>query len=99
MPSPWQIELTGVPMDLGAGRRGVDMAPSALRISQTGGRLAKLGYAVTDRGDLRPPVGETRPTGHPDKRYVRDIARVCRQLYRTCAADGWACCGSMPTRT
>lgn len=85
MPTPPKIDLVGVPMDLGAGRRGVDMGPSALRVAQIGGRLAELGFAVTDRGDLRPPVRETRPAGHPDKKYVRDIARVCRQLYRTCA--------------
>jgi arginase len=85
MPSTPKIDLIGVPLDLGAGRRGVDMGPSALRIARLGGRLAELGYAVTDRGDLRPPVRETRPVGHPDKKYVRDIARVCRQLYRACA--------------
>ena len=85
MASASKIDLIGVPLELGAARRGVDMGPSALRIAHLGGRLAELGYAVTDRGDLRPPVRETRPAGHPDKKYVRDIARVCRQLYRTCA--------------
>ena len=85
MASASKIDLIGVPLELGAARRGVDMGPSALRIAHLGGRLAELGYAVTDRGDLRPPVRETRPVGHPDKKYVRDIARVCRQLYRTCA--------------
>ena len=80
------IAVIGVPLDLGAGRRGVDMGPSALRIAQLGGRLAALGHTVTDRGDVRYPVRETRPSGDPRKRYIRDIARVCRQLYRVSAA-------------
>ena len=85
MPTTRTIQLIGVPLDLGAGRRGVDMGPSAVRIADLGPRLAALGHAVTDKGDLRPPVRETRPPGHAQKKYIREIARVCRQLYRTSA--------------
>ena len=77
------VQLIGVPLDLGAGRRGVDMGPSALRIAELGPRLAALGHTVVDKGDLRHPVRETRSPGHPQKRYIREIARVCRQLYKT----------------
>ena len=81
-----KVEVIGVPLDLGAGRRGVDMGPSALRIARLGDRVAALGYAVTDRGDVRHPVLETRPVGNPRKKYIRDIVRVCRELYRTSTA-------------
>ncbi|PYT15234.1 MAG: arginase, partial [Acidobacteria bacterium] len=40
------ITIIGAPMDLGAGRRGVDMGPSALRLANLNERLASLGYEV-----------------------------------------------------
>ena len=80
-----QIALIGAPLDLGAGRRGVDMGPSALRIAGLGPRLAALGHEVDDRGDVRPPVPETQREGDPQQRYLRDIVRVCRQLFRASA--------------
>jgi len=76
------VHIFGVPLDLGAGRRGVDMGPSALRIAGLGERLAALGYRVTDRGDLPSPIPETRARGNKRKRYVRQIARVCQKLYQ-----------------
>ena len=45
------IRVIGVPMDLGASRRGVDMGPSALRLAGLADRLAQLGYAVDDFGN------------------------------------------------
>ena len=86
MPLTRALRLIGVPLDLGAGRRGVDMGPSALRIAELGSRLASLGHTVTDKGDLRYPVRETRAPGDPQKKYVREIARVCRRLYETTTA-------------
>ena len=80
------MQLIGVPLDLGAGRRGVDMGPSALRIAELGSRLAALGHTVVDKGDLRLPVRETRSPGRPRKKYIREIARVCRQLHTTATA-------------
>ena len=86
MNRPRALQLIGVPLDLGSGRRGVDMGPSALRIAELGPKLAALGHAVVDKGDLRHPVRETRAQGQPRKQYIREIARVCRQLYRTSSA-------------
>ena len=77
------VDVIGVPLDLGADRRGVDMGPSALRIAGLGDRLAALGYAVTDRGNLDAPVRETRRPGDPGKKYVDEIAAVCRRLFET----------------
>ena len=62
------------------------MGPSALRIAELGPRLAALGHTVIDKGDLRHPVRETRSPGRPQQKYIREIARVCRQLHQTAAA-------------
>ena len=77
-----RVQLIGVPLDLGGGRRGVDMGPSALRIADLGPRIADLGYPVTDAGDIRVPAPETRDPGDASKRYMDEIARVCRRLCR-----------------
>ncbi len=75
------VHIIGVPLDLGQGRRGVDMGPSALRIAGIDQRIAALGHAVTDRGDLHVPIAETRAPGDPSKKYIREIARVCQRLH------------------
>jgi len=71
-----------VPLDLGGGRRGVDMGPSAVRIAGLGERLAAMGCAVADRGDVLTPIPETQTARDPKKRYIREIARVCQRLYQ-----------------
>jgi arginase len=81
------VHIIGVPLDLGGGRRGVDMGPSALRIAGLGERVAALGYTVADRGDLPAPIAETRETIDEQKRYIGDIAKVCRKVYETAAAS------------
>ena len=79
MPRP--VHIIGVPLDLGGGRRGVDMGPSAIRIAGLGERLTALGCEVTDTGNVPVPLPETQGTPHPQKRYIDDIARVCAELY------------------
>ena len=73
--------LIGVPLDLGGGRRGVDMGPSACRIAGLGEQLAALGRHVVDKGDLPAPIPETKRPADTKKKYIRDIARVCQKLY------------------
>lgn len=75
------VHVIGVPLDLGGGRRGVDMGPSAVRIAGLAERLTGMGLRVVDRGDLDSPIPETRTPRDPRKRYVREIARVCQRLY------------------
>jgi arginase len=77
------VHVIGVPLDLGGGRRGVDMGPSAFRIAGLGERLSRLGYPIKDRGDLPVPIPETRHEGDARKRYVNDIATVCAALYES----------------
>ncbi|MDA1306513.1 MAG: arginase family protein, partial [Acidobacteria bacterium] len=80
--SPRTVHLLGAPLDLGGGRRGVDMGPSAVRIAGLGERLMALGYTVVDKGDLLSPIPETRVARDPSKRYIKDIARVCQKVYQ-----------------
>ncbi len=75
------LRLIGVPLDLGAGRRGVDMGPSALRIAGISGALESLGYRIEDAGNIAVPQREILPVGAPGLRYLEPIAEVCRALY------------------
>jgi arginase len=75
------LRLIGVPLDLGAGRRGVDMGPSALRIAGLGEALEGLGYPVEDAGNVHVPQRETLVVGAADLRYLDPITQVCSALY------------------
>ena len=77
------VHIIGVPLDLGGGRRGVDMGPSAFRIAGLGERLSALGNTVFDAGDLVAPIPETKSFGDPTRKYIREIVRVCEKLYKT----------------
>jgi arginase len=88
------LHIIGVPLDLGGGRRGVDMGPSAFRIAGLGERLAALGYAVVDKGDLPAPIPETQELRDEHKKYIHEIAQVCEQVYRAAVASFDA--GAMP---
>jgi arginase len=75
--------IIGVPMDLGAGRRGVDMGPSAIRYARLHEELASLGYRVNDEGDVEVPVVETLKTngGEPGGlHHLRAIHEACAAL-------------------
>ncbi len=88
------VEIIGAPLDLGAGRRGTDMGPSAIRIARLGDRIAALGCRVTDRGDVAAALPETQSAQDASRKYIAPIARVCRQVYRaTSAAHG---AGALP---
>ena len=75
------VHLIGVPLDLGGNRRGVDMGPSAFRVAGIGERIAALGWTVVDKGDLSAPIPETRERQDETKKYIADIARVCRLVH------------------
>jgi arginase len=79
-PYPEDIHLIGVPLDLGAGRRGVDMGPSAVRIAGVRERLERLGYRVTDTGDVPVPIPESADPGDPRAHYLPQIAQVTTEL-------------------
>ena len=81
------VHIIGVPLDLGGNRRGTDMGPSAFRIAGIADRIAKLGIAVGDKGNISSPIAEEKGSGDPKKKYVKDIARVCQRLYQTSLAS------------
>src|SRR4051812_2559630 len=74
------IEIIGVPVDLGAGRRGVDMGPSAIRIADLEPRLEQLGHKVNDGGDLDVMIPETQKVGEGKLRYKQPILAACDEL-------------------
>ena len=74
------IQILGVPMDLGAGRRGVDMGPSAIRIAGVTEKLQSLGHIVNDEGDIPIKAPELQKIKNPKLKYVSEIVRACMLL-------------------
>ena len=72
-----RIRVLGVPLDLGASRRGVDMGPSAVRVAGLEARLEALGHQVTDGGNIRVEIAETQASGNENARYLEEIAGTC----------------------
>jgi arginase len=77
---PASVSIIGVPLDLGAGRRGVDMGPSALRVAELEQRIEELGHDVEDLGDLPVAIAETKSPGDPRLKYLDEIREVCLAL-------------------
>ncbi len=74
---PRRIRLIGVPLDLGASRRGVDMGPSAVRVAGLEARLEALGHVVTDGGNISVAIAETKAVGEQNARYLKEITETC----------------------
>jgi len=74
------IAVIGAPMDLGAGRRGVDMGPSALRVAGLNQKLIDLGYQTGDLGNVVVDQPESLPAGPTHARYLPQIAHTCARL-------------------
>ena len=76
-----KIAILGVPMDLGQGRRGVDMGPSALRYGRLEERLESLGHDVQDLGDVDVPAAEELGISHEGPgggmNYLPEIRKAC----------------------
>ena len=79
------ISILGVPMDFGAGRRGVDMGPSALRLARLEDTLTELGHRVDDLGNVEVPVPEALPD-EGGLHFVDPIANTCRTAHGLLAA-------------
>jgi arginase len=75
---PEKIRIIGVPMDLGASRRGVDMGPSALRVAGLQSRLKQLGRQVEDIGNLSVRQPEEQHYGEKNAKYLDEIAETCK---------------------
>lgn len=73
------VRILGVPLDLGQGRRGVDMGPSALRVAGLQHQLEGLGYRVEDAGNLAVAAPEHEDPGDPKAKFLDRIAESCRR--------------------
>ncbi len=71
--------MLGFPMDLGAGRRGVDMGPAAVRYAGLAAEVAELNLAFEDLGDVEVPLPERPETG-PGAKYMKEIVAACENL-------------------
>jgi arginase len=74
------IAIIGAPLDLGQGRRGVDMGPSALRVANLNARLKSLGYDVEDFGNIHVEQAEACSEGDSSAKYLPQIAAACDAL-------------------
>jgi arginase len=75
-----KVSIIGFPMDLGAGRRGVDMGPSALRIAGLQLKLENLGYEVNDTGDIKIEIMERQRVQNSKLKYLNEILKTSKLL-------------------
>lgn len=74
------IQIIGVPSDLGANMRGANMAPSAIRIAELHHKIHVLGYKVHDRGDLHVPIRDTLSAESIKSKHLEEIRAICEGL-------------------
>lgn len=78
-----RVDIIGVPMDLGASRRGVDMGPYAVRYAKLHERVRALGVEdVRDLGNLHVPIREAVSENDSSAKYFDVIDGVCKDLAR-----------------
>jgi arginase len=75
-----QIDIIGVPIDLGADRRGVDMGPSAIRYAHLHQGLEELGYTLEDKGNIEVPIQETCSITDQKLKYIDCIVPMGRRV-------------------
>jgi arginase len=76
------VSILGVPLGYGASMAGVDIGPAALRVARLHQRVARLGYAVEDLGDMRLERPQSFPEEHEKLKYVREISNACEHVAR-----------------
>jgi arginase len=85
------VRIVGVPLDLGASRRGVDMGPFAVRAAGLSDRLRALGIQIEDAGNLHVPDRGTFEAGGHGLDFLPAITDLCRALAdvtESAAAEG-----------
>jgi len=75
-----EIDIIGVPIDLGADRRGVDMGPSAIRYAHLQQQLEEMGCTVEDKGNIEVPILETCSITDPRLKYLDCIVPMGRRV-------------------
>ncbi|MGH3044082.1 MAG: arginase [Gaiellaceae bacterium] len=79
------VAVIGAALDLGAGRRGVDMGPSAIRYADLDDRLQELGFGCADWGNVPTAVAEATASGDPKARFLTEIKETCERIARAVA--------------
>jgi arginase len=79
-PDRHKIAVIGAALDLGAGRRGVDMGPSAIRYAGLAARIAELGHEYADRGNVETAVAEATAVGDERARFLPQIKETCQRI-------------------
>jgi len=80
-----KVAIIGAALDLGAGRRGVDMGPSAIRYADLDDRLRELGIECEDWGNVETAVAEATASGNPQARFLAQIKETCERIARAVA--------------
>lgn len=78
-----ELRIIGVPSDLGQGRRGVDMGPSAIRYAGLREKLLRLGHNVRDLGNIEVPMPEMHQVVNEKLKYLAEVIRVSQLLHET----------------
>jgi arginase len=89
-----EIAVIGAALDLGQGRRGVDMGPSAMRYAGLEDRLTSLGYAVRDHGNVETAVPEATALRDERARFLPQIKETCARIAAKVVEEADA--GAMP---
>ena len=79
-PPRHKVAVIGAPLDLGAGRRGVDMGPSAIRYAGLDARLKEIGHTCVDLGNVETAVAEATAEGDERARFLPEIHDACRRI-------------------
>jgi arginase len=87
-PSGPKVAVIGAALDLGAGRRGVDMGPSAIRYAGLAGRISGLGHEVVDLGNVETAVAEATAVGDEHARFLPEIKATCERIAALVARAG-----------
>jgi arginase len=77
---PQPVAVIGAALDLGAGRRGVDMGPSAVRYAGLDARIRSLGRECVDWGNVQTPVAESVEAGNERLRFLHEIKAACERV-------------------
>jgi len=75
-----EIAVIGATLDLGQGRRGVDMGPSAIRYAGLEDRLVSLGHVVRDHGNVEAAVPEATTVQDERARFLPEIKETCARI-------------------
>ena len=78
--TPKTVRIVGAPLDLGQGRRGVDMGPSAIRYAGLEERLVSFGCRVADAGNVVAPEPEALSVVDERARFLPEILEACSRL-------------------